>query len=199
MAALGWDGASTTVLFEQGVSLMPQAYRVVNLTGHALGDESFSLRDGVNFFDELPPDFLEWSETQERVNVEAFCSVKQTYVPVQDAILDRELEEKEDVEFEESDPNDDDQSEGTDSDSSEPTPLESNPPSPEGNGESTSEPEIHPDPEVQKILEMTNDAASELIMDMEDKDFLQKIIDAPTVKAGTKSTAVRRLSFLNAG
>ncbi len=180
---------------------MPQAYRVVNLTGHALGDEFFSLRDGVNFFDELSPGFLEWAEDQDRVNVEAFCPVKQAYVPAQDAIVDRELKEKEDVELEELDHDDDDNADpaGSNSDSSESTTVESNPTSSETNGESTPEPEIHPDPEVQKILEMTNDAASELIMDMEDKDFLQKIIDAPTVKAGTKSTAVRRLSFLNAG
>jgi hypothetical protein len=177
---------------------VPQKYRVVNLSGDLFERQRIAVQAGINFFDELPLGFLSILQKRERFLVEEFCSVKQNYVPFGiTAILEKGAHESD------NEPDTQETEQVPDSTDDAQTPSEAETisfgvdPGVSSTG-SVESGNLPIDPELENILKLTNDQANDVIVDLEDKMLLQKIIDAPTVKSGTRSAAIRRLNHLNA-
>jgi hypothetical protein len=166
-------------------------YRVVNLTGQPVHFGDLIIREGENYFDTLIPKEIYFVNNTERVFTEKFCLKKEKYVPFHEAITTIEpAAEQAETESE---------TETTDSTDDSKEKTETEPANPFVNLPSDNLPEIPEDrdPKLVELLNMTNDKGSDEVKDIEDKDFLQAIIDAPDVKSGTRSAAIRRLNFLN--
>jgi hypothetical protein len=175
---------------------MPQKYRVVNLTGEAFERQKITVQAGVNFFDHLSLGFLAMITRRERFLVEEFCPIKQNYVEFGNAaIVETDAHEPNP----EPEPPEEEQVPVAPDDPQTPTQVQteatnSGPPVTESPEFSN----ISLDPELENILKLTNDQANDVIVDLNDKALLQRIIDAPTVKSGTRSAAIRRLNHINA-